>query len=42
MLWRRMCLRDENSHFIVAKTTWYHGLAQPQEAGARGLKETII
>jgi hypothetical protein len=37
-----MCLRDENGHFIAAKTAWFHGLAQPQEAEARGLKEAII
>jgi ribonuclease HI len=37
-----MCLRDENGHFIAAKTTWSHNLAQPQEAEARGLKEAII
>jgi hypothetical protein len=42
MLRRRMCLRDENSHFIAAKTTWSHGLAQPQKAEAKGLKVTII
>jgi ribonuclease HI len=37
-----MYLRDENGHFIAVKTILFHGLAQPQEAEARGLKEAII
>jgi ribonuclease HI len=37
-----MYLRDENGHFIAVKTILFHGLAQPQEVEARGLKEAII
>jgi hypothetical protein len=37
-----MCLRDVNGKFIVAKTAWFYGIPQPQEAEARGLKEVII
>jgi hypothetical protein len=27
-----MCLRDVNGKFIVAKTAWFYGIPQPQEA----------
>ncbi|PNX72103.1 60S ribosomal protein l23, partial [Trifolium pratense] len=35
-------IRGENREFIAAKTTWFYGLPQPQEAEACGLREAII
>ncbi|PNX97978.1 60S ribosomal protein l23 [Trifolium pratense] len=36
-----ICLRGDNGEFIAAKTTWFYGLPQPQEAEACGLREAI-
>ncbi|GAU39798.1 hypothetical protein TSUD_219730 [Trifolium subterraneum] len=37
-----ICLRGDNGEFIAAKTAWFYGLPQPQEAEACGLRETIL
>ncbi|AES97591.1 hypothetical protein MTR_5g056500 [Medicago truncatula] len=34
-----MCLTGDRGEFMRAKTAWYRGLSQPNEAEARGLKE---